>query len=123
MLLAGISGLIFVGTLLFPRLLLGLLGSQYAGLTAELHLVVGTACLMLVESYLVLVCLARSWTRWQTLGLVLQIAAQAVMVALLPLSTTAGVLRFNFLTAVIALVFQTLTIAAGFLRPRWVHWS
>ncbi len=122
-LLGGIAALLFVGTLLFPELLLGLLGSKYSGLTSELYLVVGTACLMLLESYLVMVCLARSWTRWQALGLVVQIAAQAAMVALLPLATTAGVLRFNFLTAVVALVFQTLTVAAGFLRPRWVHWA
>jgi len=38
----------------------------------------------------------------------------------LPLSTTAGVLAFNFVSAVAGFLVQLAINGVGFLRPRWV---
>ena len=54
--------------------------------------------------------------------MVLLIAAQAVLVAVLPLSTTAGVLLFNLFTAAVGLLLQLLITLGGFTRPGWVQW-
>jgi O-antigen/teichoic acid export membrane protein len=106
-----------------PELFLLLLGSHYAGLHRELLLVVGGAGLSLIDGYAVAVNLARSWTRWQGLAVGSLIAAQAALVALLPLSTTAGVLSFNLLGGAAALAGQLAILAVGFTRPAWVHWK
>ena len=106
-----------------PGLFLLLLGKHYAGLHRELLLVVGGAGLALLDGYAVSVNLARSWTRWQGLALGLLIAAQAAFAAFLPLSTTAGVLSFNLLTAGATLLLQTTMLLIGFARPRWVSWT
>ncbi|MFY9824477.1 MAG: hypothetical protein WAM82_24085 [Thermoanaerobaculia bacterium] len=106
-----------------PALFLFLLGPKYRGLDSELLLLVAGAGMNLLDGYTVSVNLARSWTRWQGAALAVQVAAQAVLVALLPLSSTFNVLRFNLLSACIALGLQLLTVSAGFARPRWVYWS
>ena len=106
-----------------PDLLLLLLGKHYAGLHRELLLVVGGAAFSLLDGYAVNVNLSRSWTRWQGLAVGSLIAAQAALVAVLPLSTTAGVLSFNLLSGAAALVGQVAILAVGFTRPAWVHWK
>lgn len=106
-----------------PRLFLALLGGKYAKLDAELLLVVASSGVSLLDGYVVNVNLARSWTRWQGAALGVQIVLQAVLVALLPLSSTFNLLRFNLLSACIALGLQLLMATAGFARPRWVYWS
>jgi O-antigen/teichoic acid export membrane protein len=106
-----------------PRLFLMLLGTHYAGLDRELLLVVAGAGVTLLDGYLVSVNLARSWTRWQGLAVASLVAVQAGLVALLPLSTTAGVLTFNLLSGVAALAGQLAIVTIGFTRPRWVHWQ
>ena len=75
------------------------------------------------DGYVVSINLARSWTRWQGLAVTALIAAQALLVALLPLSSTAGVLTFNVLTAGVTLGLQTVILTLGFARPHWVRWS
>lgn len=106
-----------------PRLFLFVLGPKFAGLHFELLLVVAASGLSLLDGYAVNVNLARSWTRWQGAALMIQIVLQALLVVLLPLSTTFNILRFNLLSAGIALGLQLLTALAGFTRPRWVYWS
>lgn len=122
-LLAAVAAGLVLLALAAPRLFLLLLGETYAGLDAELVLVVAGAGVGLLDGYAVSVNLARSWTRWQGAALAVQIAAQALLVVLLPLSSTYNVLRFNLLSACIALGLQAATALAGFTRPRWVYWS
>jgi len=107
---------------LFPGALLLILGSHYSGLHRELVLVIASSGLTLVGAYVVSVNLARSWNRWETLAVLLFIAAQAGFVAILPLGTTAGVLQFNLLSAAAGLALQVAIAVAGFRRPRWVQW-
>lgn len=106
-----------------PDLFLLLLGRSYAGLHTELLLVVAGAGISLLDGYAVNLNLARSWTRWQGAAVVALIAAQAAMVAFLPLSTTAGVLSFNLLSGLVTLGLQGLILSLGFTRPHWVSWS
>ena len=105
-----------------PGIFLILLGGHYAGLHRELLLVVASSGLTLLGGYAVSVNLARSWNRWEGLAVVLLIAVQAVLVAVLPLGTTAGVLSFNLLTAATGLMLQLVITLGGFIRPRWVQW-
>lgn len=106
-----------------PDLFLLLLGPRYSGLRRELLLVVAGAGLALLDGYVVNVNLARSWTRWQGLAVATLVAAQAVFVMLLPLSTTAGVLSFTVASSAVALATQAAVAGIGFTRPRWVHWG
>ncbi|HEV8630102.1 MAG TPA: hypothetical protein VGV61_07280 [Thermoanaerobaculia bacterium] len=106
-----------------PDLFLWLLGPHYAGLHRELLLVVAGSGLVLLDGYLVAVNLARSWTRWQGLAMASLVAAQAALVSILPLTTSAGVLRFNVASAAAALAGQMVIVTLGFLRPQWVVWT
>ncbi len=121
-LLAVVVVALLASAALLPDLYLMLLGKQYAGLERELLLVVAGAGLTLLSGFAVGLNAARSWNRWQTAAVALLIAAQATMVAALPLATTRGVLTFNLLTAAVGLLLQVVIAAVGFWRPRWVHW-
>ena len=121
LLLAIALGLLLVAAL-FPEPLLWVLGERYSGLHGELLLVVAGAGLTLLDGYAVGVNLARSWTRWQGLAVLSLATVQAVLVALLPLSTTRGVLTFNLWSAAAALAGQAAVAALGFTRPSWVQW-
>ncbi|HEX4498309.1 MAG TPA: hypothetical protein VIE43_21710 [Thermoanaerobaculia bacterium] len=121
-LLAAVAGGLTLLAAAAPRPFLWLLGPRYTGLGPELLLVVTASGLSLLDGYAVNVNLARSWTRWQGAALAVQISTQAVLVGLLPLSNTFNVLRFNALSAGLALGLQLLTALAGFTRPRWVYW-
>jgi O-antigen/teichoic acid export membrane protein len=106
-----------------PDLFLLILGKHYAGLHRELLLVVAGAGLSLLDGYAVSVNLARSWTRWQVLAVASLVVAQAWLAVVLPLSTTAGVLTFNLLTAGVTLMLQATILLIGFARPHWVSWD
>ncbi len=120
---AGLALAMLAASAVAPGLFLFLLGKHYAGLHRELLLVVGGAGLTLLDGYAVSVNLARSWTRWQGLAVGNLVAVQAALVALLPLSTTAGVLTFNLLGSAAALAGQVAILTLGFTRPAWVHWK
>jgi O-antigen/teichoic acid export membrane protein len=108
--------------LLLPGALLLVLGRQYSGLHRELVLVIAGAGLTLLGGYVIGVNFSRSWNRWESLALLLLMAAQAGFVAALPLATTAGVLRFNLLSSATGLGLQLAITAVGYRRPRWVQW-
>lgn len=108
---------------LFPGQLLRVLGERYSGLHGELLLVIAAAGLSLLDGYVVNVNMARSWTRWQGLALLSLVLSQAALVAVLPLSTTQGVLTFNLLSAGAALAGQLALATAGFIRPDRVLWK
>jgi hypothetical protein len=118
-----IASLMLLAAWLAPRAFLWILGQQYAGLDHELVLVVAGAGLALVDGYLVALNLSRAWTRWQGLAMGSLLAAQAVLVVVLPLGTSAGVLTFNVLSAASALVGQAVIAGLGFARPQWVEWD
>lgn len=121
-LLLAVAGGLLATALVFPRLLLFVLGPHYSGLHRELLLVVAAAGVTLLSGYAVGVNLSRSWNRWESAAVAVLIAAQAAFVAVLPLGTTAGVLWFNLLSALVGLSLQLAITTAGFLRPRWVRW-
>jgi len=121
-LLLAVAAGIVLASMVFPGLLLALVGRQYAGLRHELVLVVGAAGLSLLGGYAVSVNLARSWNRWEGLAVAVLIAVQAVLVARLSLATTSGVLTFNLLTAATGLLLQLAIALGGFTRPGWVRW-
>jgi O-antigen/teichoic acid export membrane protein len=107
----------------FPRAFLALLGPRYGGLDSELLLVAASAGLTLIGGYLVSVNLARSWTRWQGLAVLILAATQTALVKALPLATTRGVLTFNLLSAAVGLTLQLVISVLGFTRPSVVHWE
>ncbi|HKI02158.1 MAG TPA: hypothetical protein VKK31_09265, partial [Thermoanaerobaculia bacterium] len=107
---------------LAPRLFLMLLGPHYGGLHRELLLMVAGSGLSVLGSYFVNVNLARGWTRFQGITVLVELAGQILFVKLLPLSSTAGVLRFTLLSAATGLLCQCILLALGFRRPAWVHW-
>jgi hypothetical protein len=105
-----------------PGAFLILIGPHYAGLNRELLLAVAGAGVSLLGGYVVGVNVARSWTRWTSGAVVLLVATQALLVAVLPLDTTAGVLAFGLMSTSIGMLAQLVVTAAGFLRPQWVKW-
>ncbi len=115
------AGLLAAAALL-PRLFLLLLGPHYNGLHRELLFMVAGSGTAVLGSYVANVNLARGWSRFQGLAVVVELAAQIVFVRLLALSTTAGVLRFTLLSAATGLLCQCVILALGFSRPSWVHW-
>lgn len=121
--LACVAAVLLLAAAVFPRLFLMLLGGRYAGLQRELLLVVGGSGVSLLGGYVVNVNLARSWTRWQGLTLVVEIAVQGLLVATLPLSTTAGVLTLSLLGTATGVILQMTIAFLGFRHPRRVEWK
>ncbi|MCZ7651582.1 MAG: hypothetical protein M5U13_10675 [Thermoanaerobaculia bacterium] len=106
----------------FPDLLLLLIGDQYAGLHRELLLVAAGAGVGLLGGYSVGVNNSRSWTKLTGAAVVALVVVQAVLVAILPLGTTAGVLAFGLLSGLFGTLGQFLITGFGFWRPTWVQW-
>ncbi len=122
-LLAAVALALFATAWAAPRPFLWLLGGRYADLDRELLLVVAAAGLTLLGGYAVGVNLQRSWTRLHGLAVVVLVAFQALLVALLPLGTTAGVLLFGTASAAMGLALQLAVTGTGLLRPEWVRWA
>jgi O-antigen/teichoic acid export membrane protein len=121
--LACVAAALLGAAAVFPRLFLLVLGSNYAGLQRELLLVVGGSGVSLLGGYIVNVNLARSWTRWQGLTLVVELAVQAALIAVLPLATTAGVLTLGLLGTATGVLLQMTIAFLGFRHPRRVEWQ
>jgi O-antigen/teichoic acid export membrane protein len=107
---------------LLPGPFLWILGASYAGLSRELLLVVGGAGLSLIGGYVVNVNLARAWTRWQTATVIVEIIVQAALIAVLPLSTTAGVLTLTLSSTATGVALQLVVAWLGFHHPARVAW-
>jgi O-antigen/teichoic acid export membrane protein len=122
-LLVAIAAALLAAAWLAPGLFLPLLGEHYAGLERELLLVMAGAGLVLLDGYAVAVNHSRSWNRWQGPAVVVIASTQALLVAALPLSTTAGVLLFGVLTGSVGLAVQITITLVGWVRPRWVEWT
>jgi O-antigen/teichoic acid export membrane protein len=111
-----------VAAVVAPDLFLFLLGRQYSGLSTELMLVMLSAGLTLLDGYAVAVNHSRSWNRWQGPAVVVIVVVQALLVALLDLSTTTGVLLFSAVTGLVGLGAQIAMTLTAFARPEWVEW-
>lgn len=120
--LACIAAALLGAAAVFPDLFLLVLGGNYAGLQRELLLVVGGSGMSLLGGYIVNVNLARSWTRWQALTLLVEISVQAALIAVLPLATTAGVLTLSLLGTATGVLLQMTIAFLGFRHPRKVEW-
>ncbi len=121
-LLAAVAAALLLAAWVSPRPFLWLLGERYSGLDHELLLVVANAGVALIGGYVVSVNMARSWTRWQALTVVLEMCVLAAGVAALPLSTSAGILTLGLLCAASGTLLQTVVTYVGFRRPAWVQW-
>lgn len=120
--LAAVAVAILGTAALVPGSFLALLGPNYRGLHGELLLVVTTAGVTLLGGFAVAVNNARSWNRWQPLAVAMLIAGQVAMVALLPLSTTRGLLLFGLGSAVLGTFAQLIITGVAFVRPARVAW-
>lgn len=121
-LLAALAGGIWFAAALFPDLFLALLGPHYRGLHRELLLLIAGSGLSMLGSYVANVNLARGWTRLQAVALACEIATQVVLIATLPLATTAGVIWFQVGGATAGVAFQLAIFTLGHRRPEWVAW-
>ncbi len=121
-LLLALGGSVWALSRVAPGPFLWILGSRYAGLTHELPFSIAAAVLGLLGAYFVAVNLSRSWNRWEGLAVLGLAASQAVLVAFLPVGTTAGALAFNVASAAVGLVLQVLIYAVGCRRPERVRW-
>ena len=122
LLLALVALALLAAAALLPDLFLLVLGPHYRGLHRELLLIVAGSGLALLGGYVVNVNFARGWTRFQSLTLAVEVAAQIVFLRLLDLSTTTGVLQFTLLSAAVGLSLQLIILELGFRRPGWVRW-
>jgi len=122
LLLVAVVAALLAAAALLPRVFLMLLGPHYQGLQSELLLIIAGSGLNLLGSYAANVNLARGWSRFQGLAVMGELAGQVLFVKLLPLSSTAGVLRFTLLSAATGLFCQCVILQLGFTRPAWVHW-
>jgi hypothetical protein len=120
-LLLALGGALVAVAWLLPGPLLALLGHNYRGLPAELRLVMIGSALTLLSGYAVGVNLSRAWNRWETLAVGVLFLSQAAFVAVLPMGSTAGVLRFQVMSGVVGLLLQLAITAVGLRRPRWVR--
>lgn len=105
-----------VGAWLLPGPFLWLIGSNYQHLARELVLLLVTAVLALLGGYTVAINQVRGWVRLQPAALAVYVCAQIVMIASLPLSSTAGVITFNLYSAAFGLALQLLINIAGLMR-------
>ena len=122
-LLAALAGSIWLAAALMPDLFLALLGPHYRGLKHELLLLIAGSGLSMLGSYVANVNLTRGWTRLQAAALACEISTQVVLIATLPLATTAGVIWFQVGGASAGVAFQLAIFALGLQRPEWVAWK
>jgi O-antigen/teichoic acid export membrane protein len=121
-LLAALAGTILLSAALVPNVFLAVLGPHYRGLQHELLLLISASGLSMLGSYVANVNLSRGWTRLQAVALAGEVSVQAVLIAILPLATTAGVIWFQLGSASAGIVFQLAIFAVGFRRPAWAAW-
>ena len=88
MALVGVS--IVIGSLLFPRAILTVLGPQYHGLERELAWIVGSSAISLVSAASHLLNTARGWVRGIWIGVPATLAAQIALAMYVDLGSVRG---------------------------------
>lgn len=113
---AGIA--LIAAAAIFPRVIIWLLGRQYAHLEHEVVFVAVSAVLAMWGGFAVAVNNARAWIRYQPQILMLYVIAQTALLFLLDISTTHGVIMFGLWSALFGLLLQTVTNILGFRKPQ-----
>jgi O-antigen/teichoic acid export membrane protein len=114
---AALLGVLTAAALLAPAPILWVLGPHYAGLGAELVWMVLATALASWGGALYVVACARGWVLPAPLGIACGVLATIAGVSLFDLSSVAGVLELNTLTA-----FVTVVVNGGYLATcLWRH--
>ncbi len=102
----------------FPRPLLWLLGSKYAGLERETGWIVASACVNYFISVMWTMHAARRWVYWWNTVVYISalVLVQVGCAITLDLSQTMGVIWFSLITALTVLGVQIANGAYGFMR-------
>ncbi len=122
-LLGAMAGSLLLSAALVPDLFLAILGPHYRGLEREFLLLIAAASLSMLGAFVANVNLSRGWTRLQAAALAGEVSVQAVLIATVPLATTAGVIWFQLGSAAAGITFQLAIFLVGFRRPEWAAWN
>jgi O-antigen/teichoic acid export membrane protein len=105
---------IIVGTVVFPRQFLFLLGNKYAHLERELLLMVGGAVISALATTLWSLNSARAWISGSWLYIPLTLATQLALIPVTNFSSVSGVLIFNLVSMIPSLVLNLILSYRGF---------
>lgn len=105
----------------FPRVIIWLLGQQYAHLEHEVVFVALGAVLSMWGGFAVAVNNARAWIRYQPQMLIMFVITQMTLLFWLDLSTTHGVILFGVWSAALGLVMQFVVNIIGLRTPALVE--
>ncbi|MEZ5899129.1 MAG: hypothetical protein R3D51_06500 [Hyphomicrobiaceae bacterium] len=118
---AGICAMLFAVTLAAPQLILLLIGSKYAHLTAEVVILAATASASVLTSFLVLCARLRGWVGLDPPLAVLQLGITLAACFNWPFQSTADVLYLNLLLAAVGLGLSVLVMLIGWRVPHLVE--
>ncbi len=119
LIICGLASFIFLAVTLARGEILLLLGPKYASLDNEVILVAGTSLLHVAANYAVLVNRLKGWNKVEPLSTVALFIGQAILIAWLPLDSTASVLVLGLFYALLCVVITVGINIIGFLRPSW----
>ena len=120
LILGTLGPLLFLTVALARSEILLLLGPKYSNLGNEVNLVSGTSLLSIAAYYGTIVNRLRGWNKLEPLITILQFTTQVLLIAWLPLNSTAGILILGLLFAVVTAFITFGVNIIGFLRPDWV---
>jgi hypothetical protein len=103
---------------LFPGPIVWLLGPKYAQLRDLIWIQILVSCLYHLSGVLYVMNGARKWVYWQTTTVATgaTILAQVIMIAKLPMGTTADILRFSVISGIVSVVGVAVTGLYGQAR-------
>jgi len=106
---------------LFPDVALFVLGGKFRGLGTELMLSLGAASFALVAVMLGQISRAMGWIRWETPMTLVHVAAALALAPLFNFRTTAGVLSFNLVLAMLSVTEWAFIHFLGLRRMRAIR--
>lgn len=108
------SGIVLAAAAIFPNQFLFVLGNRYTHLHRELLLMVGAAVVTAFGGTLWLLNASKAWIDGAWLYIPLTLATQAALIPFTDFGTVAGVLFFNLISAVPAVVLNVFLSFRGF---------
>jgi O-antigen/teichoic acid export membrane protein len=115
----GVAAAIFLVIAVSSGAILLLLGPNYRGLDFEVMLVAGASLLSVAANYAVIVNRLNGWNKVEPLSTLALFVGQAILIALLPFDSTAGILLFGVAYAFLCVLIMFGINIIGFLRPAW----